>query len=197
MLDKERTTMLAEVTYKVKGTSAMLMHNAQLANPRNEWTREMKKLTGKRKKTEEDQLEISRLEFMGGLYLDDQKSHFVIPSCNWEAVIAEAARKVKLGKVVKEAIFIYEDSVIAFSGPKTPDERWNDPSCLDYRSVAVEKKRVMRTRPKFDEWSCEVKIMFDPELIDHEAVNNIMDIAGRLVGVGDYRPKFGRFEVVK
>jgi hypothetical protein len=187
--------MLNEATYKVKGTGAMLMHNAQLANPLNDWSRAIKKISGKRKKTDEDHIEMARLEFMGGLYWNGKI--FVVPSSNWESAIAEGAKKVKMGKAVKSAIFIHDDSTLSFAGPKDPEKRWADPSCRDQRPAKVGTARVIRTRPLFVDWSCEVKLMFDPELIDLEALNSIMEITGRQIGIGDYRPKFGRFEVVK
>ena len=187
--------MLNEATYKIKGTSAMLMHNAQLANPLNDWARAIKKISNKRKKTDEDHVEMARLEFMGGLYWDGKQ--FIVPASNWESALAEGAKKVKMGKTVKSAIFIYDDSPLTFAGPKNPDARWDDPSCRDQRPAKVKTSSVIRTRPKFDGWSCEVKVMFDPELIDREALDSIMDIVGRQIGVGDYRPKFGRFEVAK
>lgn len=187
--------MLSEVTYRVKGTSAMLMHNAQLANPLNDWARAIKKITAKRKKTDEDHIEMARLEFMGGLYWNGKE--FTIPASNWEATIAEAAKKLKMGKLVKSSIFIYDDSPLSFSGPKSPEARWKDAACRDQRSAKVGTSRVIRTRPLFDGWSCDVVVRFDPELIDLDALNSIMDIAGRQIGVCDYRPKFGRFEVTK
>lgn len=187
--------MLNEAKYTVKGTSAMLMHNAQLANPLNEWSRAVKKISGKRKKTDEDYIEMARLEFMGGLYWDGKR--FAIPSSNWESAITEGAKKVKMGKTVKSAIFIHDDAPLTFDGPKTPDTRWAEPACRDQRSAKVGTSRVIRTRPLFSGWECEVTIMFDPELIDREALDSIIEIVGRQIGIGDYRPKFGRFEVVK
>jgi hypothetical protein len=187
--------MLNEAIYKVKGTSAMLMHNAQLANPLNDWSRAIKKISGKRKKTDEDHIEMARLEFLGGLYWNGKA--FVVPSSNWESALTEGAKKVKMGKAIKSAIFINEDSVLSFDGPKTPDDRWAVPACRDQRSAKVGTARVIRTRPLFTGWSCEIKVMFDPELIDRSAIDGIFDITGRQIGIGDYRPKFGRFEVVK
>ena len=46
-----------------------LMHNGQLSDPLNEWTKAKKKITDKKKKTDADHEEVSRLEWMGGLYL--------------------------------------------------------------------------------------------------------------------------------
>ena len=36
-----------------------------------------------------------------------------------------------------------------------------------------------------------------PEYIDEAALLETITMAGRLIGVGDFRPTFGRFQVVK
>ena len=38
----------------------------------NKFAKAMKAITSKRKKTDEDYIELARLEFFGGLYADDQ-----------------------------------------------------------------------------------------------------------------------------
>lgn len=187
--------MVKEVVYQVLGISGMLMHNARLSNPLNEWTKEIKKVSSKRKKSDEDHEEMARLEFMGGLYTDGSK--FIIPSANWEATLVDAAKKLKLGKLLKSAMFINEDSELSSSGPKTPEKRWADPECRDQRSVKVGQARIIRTRPLFKDWFCEVKVLFETELIDLEQLDTIFSIAGKQIGIGDYRPKFGRFEVTR
>ena len=50
-----------------------MMHNARLANPLDPLVQEIKKLTGKRKKTEDDLLQIARLEWEGGFYFNGQQ----------------------------------------------------------------------------------------------------------------------------
>ena len=52
------------------GGSPLVMHNERLADPLDEYVRDIAKLSRKRQKTEADHLEIARLEFLGGLYLN-------------------------------------------------------------------------------------------------------------------------------
>lgn len=73
---------------------------------------------------------------------------------------------------------------------------------VDTRFVRVPPRtgaRVPRSRPKFSPWSLEFEIDYDENLIDARSIAELAEIAGKTVGLGDYRPEkagtFGRFEV--
>jgi hypothetical protein len=53
----------------------------------------------------------------------------------------------------------------------------------------------MRTRPRFNRWSIEFDLLFDPEQIDRSDVLAIAADAGSKIGMMDFRPRFGRFRV--
>ena len=58
--------------------------------------------------------------------------------------------------------------------------------------------RIMRTRAMFQQpWSCTFTLDCDDELIDQERIERWLDIAGRRIGLGDWRPEksgdYGRF----
>ena len=55
----------------IDGTAPFIMHNSRLADKLDPITRQKAVVAAKRKKTDEDDLEISRLEWLGGLYWDD------------------------------------------------------------------------------------------------------------------------------
>jgi hypothetical protein len=70
---------------------------------------------------------------------------------------------------------------------------------IDIRSAVVMKARILRARPRYDKWRTSFTIEYDPVLVPEDARKQIVDIcadAGVRVGVGDYRPRFGRFRVV-
>lgn len=70
---------------------------------------------------------------------------------------------------------------------------------LDRRRVTVQRAGVTRERPAFlAGWSVEVQLMvLLPQYIDVRLLNRTLVDAGRLVGVGDFRPTFGRFSVTR
>lgn len=65
--------------------------------------------------------------------------------------------------------------------------------------VQVQRAGITRCRPAFKEgWSVSVPLMITlPEYIDSSDLNETIASAGRLIGVGDFRPTYGRFQVVK
>ena len=188
---------MATVKYRVTGLGPMLQHNSRLANPMNEYTKAIKKISSKRKKTEEDHEEMARLEYMGSLY-HDKKMGVYIPAGHWMAGLVEGAKKSKLGKAFKSAITCFESTPLTFDGPKNPEQRWKaGGSFIDQRMAKVQQSRVLRTRPLFDNWSAIVEFQYDKTLVDKEQIDEAMTVFGSQVGLCDYRPMFGRFEVKK
>ncbi len=68
---------------------------------------------------------------------------------------------------------------------------------VDARTVVINRSRVMRYRPIFKEWTLNFKINVLEEQFSEDAVQQILVHAGGYKGIGDYRPKFGRFEVTQ
>lgn len=66
---------------------------------------------------------------------------------------------------------------------------------MDKRAVIVNRARVWRYRPRFDEWALDFSIVVLDEQLAPEVVREVLDQAGSFVGIGDFRPKFGRFSV--
>ena len=65
--------------------------------------------------------------------------------------------------------------------------------------VVVQRARILRTRAKFDcPWSIVAVIDADDELVDKQKLTAWLDVAGRRIGLCDWRPQksgtFGRFE---
>lgn len=75
------------------------------------------------------------------------------------------------------------------------------PKTWDYEHrcrVQVQRAGVTRCRPAFRTgWRAEVPLMvLLPEYVSSRDLHETISAAGRLVGVGDFRPTYGRFQVV-
>lgn len=70
---------------------------------------------------------------------------------------------------------------------------------IDRRRVTVQRNGITRCRPAlYSGWKCTVHLqVLTPEYINPQMLNETIQASGRLVGVGDFRPTFGRFQVVK
>jgi len=62
--------------------------------------------------------------------------------------------------------------------------------------VRVGQARIMRTRPVFNQWACQFTVYYDDEQVNEVDVIRAIEDAGTKSGVGDFRPRFGRFEIV-
>jgi hypothetical protein len=182
-------------TYTITGTTPMMMHSERLANPFDPLTREIKAVTGKRKKTEDDLLEIARLEWLGGLY-HDEDSGIHMPGHNVLACIIGGGKLHKLGTAVKRACIVTEDKLpMQYEGPKDPNKLFANKKFVDIRSVKIGTSKVARCRPVFKDWALSFTVAFDESAIQQSEIDMCLQSAGAMVGLGDYRPRFGRFQV--
>lgn len=69
---------------------------------------------------------------------------------------------------------------------------------IDSRRAVVQRQGIIRSRPRFNEWSATFTVEYDEALIsDPQIIVEIANDAGQRIGIGDYRPAktgwFGRF----
>lgn len=176
------------------GTKPLLMHNARLSNPLDDVAKAMKRITAKRIKTDEDHEELARLEHMGGLYFDPEIGPYV-PGQNFERCLVDAARITKSGKKIERGVFVDTDvNPLSYDGPRDIDGLWKDENFRHAASVKVGTNRVTRTRPQFRSWAVEAEGEYDPSVISLVELGEIATTAGLMIGLGDWRPRFGRFQ---
>lgn len=179
----------------IKSITPLLMHRGGLADPLDDWARRIKEVTGKKNKTEADYQELKRLEWHGSIYADDQ-GRPCIPGQNIENMLGQAAAKLRLKTVSRSALFCDGDFPLIYKGPKAYDDLWGDPEFVDSRLESVNRNKVVRTRPIFRDWSLEFGVSIETDQLNESQLQQILEIGGRCISLGDRRPKFGRFEVV-
>ena len=55
--------------------------------------------------------------------------------------------------------------------------------------------KIMRYRHILRKWSLNATIVVNEEVVNVNEVKKAVQDAGALIGLGDYRPRFGRFNV--
>ena len=181
------------------GIRPLVMHNGLMADPTNPYSRAIKAITakGSKKLTDHDYEERDRLEWEAGLYWDEPDG-LIIPSDNIEGCIKEGARKSRIGKDVEAAVFCLEPQVkLTYDGPKTKEKIFSDPRFTLRKGVKLNGKvRIMRIRPMIPTgWKLSFTLEYDESIVNVRSLEKAMIDAGALVGLGDWRPKFGRFLV--
>jgi hypothetical protein len=176
----------------------MLQHNGRLANPLDDYTRQLRALTGKRKKTDDDLVTIMAIEARGGAY-ETADGFLGVPNEYVWASIYEAAKAYRRGEDIKRALLMDLDVVEPLdlgAGPVPVDAFLADPAHVDYRPVGIGGKRTMRARPRIvPPWTSTHEAELLDDVIDLRDLAPIAERAGRLVGVGDRRPLYGTYEL--
>lgn len=100
--------------------------------------------------------------------------------------------------VVPSAVFVATDTVTILNGDgaaKTFE--------VDSRPVTIPatKGRVMRHRPRFDQWGARFELLVNDDLLAPETAHQLLTEAGQSIGIGDFRPEkrgpFGTFRVTE
>lgn len=179
-----------------KGISPLIMHSCQCVNPLHPISKELKKYTSKRKKTDEDLVKISDLEWESGAYWKDDIGLY-IPAENVEATLKNGAKANKQGKEIEKYVNVTDLYIPFFYGENlTKEELIQNYEYRDTRIMTVQRSKVLRTRPRFDQWNITFNLMYNEEKIDIETIINAMEYAGQYVGLCDSRPKYGKFVAI-
>jgi len=188
-----------KITIKVIGTSPLLMHNPQMVDPNFDLNRQIKALTAKRKKTDEDLADIERLEWYGGIYTEASKGGVIVvqPTSKLRKCLVESARISKAGKQVERGLsFLALNTPLIYDGPRDIDELWASGNFKSRLSVGMMGKRVMRVRPQFSSWAMSAPAELLTDVLSLEDLQAIASLAGMAVGIGDNRVNgYGRFTV--
>ena len=183
---------------KLTGVAPLLQHNGRLADALDPATKAMKaasKAGGKG--TDDGQEAIARAEFLGSLYWAGDAPF--VPGVALERALRDASSGVERGakKKFDAGVQVLDDAVLVYPGKqfKTPEALYESGNFTFRTSARVMAARVMRTRPKFDQWSAVFKVDYNPSLVNRDMLIATLTYAGNACGLGDWRPRFGRFSV--
>ena len=164
---------------KIKGIAPLLMNRFVMEKDESEAKRRDMKF-------------IPEEDAEKALYKNDKGCY--APSTWIEASLRETAKEFKgkgrgsLKATILASVFV-DPSEIPL-GKNTYDE-------IDQRPAVIQRNRIVKSRPRFNSWELEFTINFKEDRIKKDTLKQILVEAGLAKGIGDYRPKFGRFEVVQ
>lgn len=196
---------IEQVTFRVTGLSPLMQ-----SNPACFITDEPDdQLKVKQKEYDADREAALRCYPKGGWSADGKKATgpYQHPAASFRRSMMNAVTGMKYGKkaarmVIAGAVFPVDEWVTILNGSGKPAKGYE----LDKRSVVIKssKARVLRVRPKFWPWSCLLNLEIDHDWLTTEHVLEALARAGRIIGVGEFRPDpsdgksgigtFGRFK---
>jgi len=103
--------MTQKLNVRLTGLNGTIMHSGQMADPLNKFAKQLKALSGKRKKSDEDLEAMAKIEFLGSLYVDED-GHIIWPGENIEAMLVSAAKKQKEGQIAKVAAHVFDNCIL-------------------------------------------------------------------------------------
>ncbi len=185
---------------EIDGISPLIMHNGSGIDPLLPQNLEAKEITSKRgsNRTAADEARLKQLETAKSLWLNE-RGRPTIPTSALRACIEGGAKKLKQGPMVREGLIVLESTFFYDEEKYGTTLEDLQTKCQFTVPVVVQRSRILRTRAKFDEpWYCEFFVETDEELVSLEYLEIWLDIAGRRLGLGDWRPQksgmYGRFE---
>jgi hypothetical protein len=124
-----------------------------------------------------------------------------LPATHFRASIIGAASGQKIGKksapvIFSAGLFTLEEECPLYDPEDAAPLRDYE---IDIRRAVVQKQGIRRARPLLKRWATEVIFQYEPLLLSPENIKSVFNLAGAIVGVGDYRPAkkgpFGRYSV--
>ena len=199
--EKEHSKMR---TYRIHITGeqpGILMHCGRNGlDTRSEWSIEIAEITKKRgPRTDPEEERVRELECLRSLWLHEGVP--TIPGTALRKMIETSARKLKQGPLVRESLLVLPDIRFSFD-PKHGSclAEWGK-QAQHQAPVVVGQARLIRTRALFENWGCRFSVEVDEEMIEESHLRTWLNIGGRRIGLGDWRPEksgaHGRFQVAE
>jgi len=131
------------------------------------------------------------------VYRDDKKQLCIPGEYLRMAIIGAAKFRQDPRSPRKSAMDLFKAGVVSVT-PLAPlgVKDWD---YEDRRRVVIQRSAITRTRPAMKAgWTVTIQLQVNlPEYVSPSLLNEVIAQAGKLIGVGDFRPTFGRFQVVK
>lgn len=99
--------------------------------------------------------------------------------------------KMTYNEVVKGGVFIFPEEIPHLIQKVE----------MDYRhatnGTGAKKTAIMVSRARLEKWELEFKLSCFDNRAGESELKQILEMAGAFIGVGAYRPRYGRFEIIE
>jgi hypothetical protein len=173
---------------RIQGASKLLFHRYDCASV---------KVKGDAKKGSSDK----KSDDLESYLYRDENNAVAVAAENIHACLAASAKSFQDPRsprksamdLLKAGILVLPD-LIPFTRDGETFEGWD---FLDTRRVTIKQSAISRTRPGLEAgWELEFDVhILVPQLISVELFREVLQNAGAIVGLCDFRPRFGRFYV--
>ena len=118
-------------------------------------------------------------------------------ACVWASKFRQDPRSPR-----KSAMDLYKAGLICeteLAEIKLGDQTLRDWTNIDRRRACIQRSAITRERPAIETgWRSTFQfLVLTPEYIASQDIHSVLTQAGQLIGVGDFRPTYGRFQVIR
>jgi len=174
-----------QVSVKVQGCADLLFHR---------WNCDAVEAKSKAKKGSN----VKKTDDLETYVYRNDKNEICLPSEYLRMSLINAAKyKQDPRSPRKSAMDLYKAAVVCLTSLATlGKDEWD---YEDKRKVNIQRNGINRVRPAMKAgWEASFEFMVNiPEYVTPSDLNETIQMAGRLVGVGDFRPTYGRFNVIE
>ena len=201
--------------YKVRGTltgvTPIQLQNFKYQHPSEPLYKIRTPISQKRKKTEEDHITLSKLDFLMSCHwqIDDTDDCDCIVDSNGNVSFAgfknpympaEMLRKSirnsakalnnRKGSAFDRGVTVTKDMLLNFKGEKDCNAMWNDKLYVRLRGER-NGNLIWITRVKIPDWSVNFSLTCDTSQVELSELETMLTASGMYSGVGSYRPENG------
>ena len=192
-----------EYTAKIKGLTPIIMHSCAAMDEEHDLVKEKAEIIRKKgaNRTSADKVRLKEIDTALGFWLDEN-GEVEIPTAAIRRCLEDSAKKLKQGSQVREGLIVtkttfhYDKSL-----GETLDELAKNKEVQLTKPAVIQRNRLLITRPHFKEWSCDIEVDAEDDLVDISQLQQWFEIGGRRVGLGDWRPQksghYGRYRLTK
>lgn len=127
----------------------------------------------------------------------NEDNELCIPGSHLRGAIVNAAKfRQDPRSPRKSAMDLFKAGVVSLTALATTGlKKWD---YEDKQRVVIQRSAITRTRPALKSgWRATFTLMVNlPEYISPSLLNEVIQQAGKLIGLADFRPTYGRFHVV-
>lgn len=172
---------------QIEGTAALLFHRYSVESVADKGNAPK---NSKAKKTDDIESYVYR----------DDEGYLCVEGIAMRAALAAAGKSRQDPRSPrKSACDLYKAIIQPLTELARLDPNTKQWDYIDQRRAVVQRNAIPRSRPAMRRgWQATFDIMVEaPQYLDPQSLNALVADAGRFCGLLDYRPTYGRFQVVK
>lgn len=191
---------MKSIKVRYTGVDSLLQNNPQMSDPLNKYTKEMKQISSKRKKTDDDVMMMRKIELRAKIYHDAELGIYVPATWVTASIQGVSWAKAKIKKAdIRAAVFASQPKLkltyTDMGKVKSPIDIVENEFFHNVMSLKQGQVRVVKATPIFNKWSFECTLDFDDTIINEAELKTLIEYGAQFGGFGDFRPTYGRATV--